>query len=141
MTYIHVILNSLYRRCDIGYRSDLYIKAKHEAFPQIVTALNTTEFSYDVREDDDYFYITLESYKWYNGYTAVDTINQLISDLGEDGLATMLRVGEEDGDVETYGASPDELDFYWHTNVELDGFDECATILTKLKQDYPEYFI
>ncbi len=125
----------------MGYRSNLYIKAKHEAFPQLLSALNAAKFSYNVYEDADYFYITLSDYKWYDNYTDVTTINQLISDLGEDELATMLRIGEEDGDIETYGASPDELDFYWHTTVELDGFDEHATTPTKLKEIYPEYFI
>lgn len=53
----------------------------------------------------------------------------------------MLRVGEEDGDIETYGTSPDDLDMYYCTKIELDGFDENATTVTKLKEVYPEYFI
>lgn len=125
----------------MGYRSDLYIKAKHEAFPQLITALQTCGFSYDIREDEEYFYITLEGYKWYSGYTVIDTINNLITELGVNNLATMLRVGEEDGDIETYGATPYDLDLHYHTTIVLDGFDELATAADKLKQDYPEYFI
>ena len=125
----------------MGYYSNLFIKGKHEAFPEMQQALKVFEDDAKFYEDDDYFYITLASYKWYPSYNDVQSVERVIKDLGSRGLVTMVREGKETGDIETYGADPCDLNLYYSTHIVLDGFDDDAQPLTKLKELYPEAFI
>ena len=125
----------------MGYYSNLYIKGKHEAFPEMQQALKVYGDDVKFYEDDDYFYITLDSYKWYPSYKDVQSVEQVIDDLGSRGLVTMIREGEEVGDIETYGANPYDLNLYYSTRIVLNGFDDDAQPPTKLKKLYPEAFI
>ena len=126
----------------MGYISDLYVKATNDVAPQIYQALIEVDLlnECDFQQDEDYFYVTLIGLKWYDSYDDVKRINTLIHTLGKENKATMIRVGEDSGDIETYGTDPDTLNLYYYTNVELDGF-LGDTGLPILRQSNPELFI
>ena len=129
----------------MGYRSDIYIKATNDIAPDLYLILQQADClsCADFSEDDNYTYVTMYDLKWYDSYDDVTLVNDFIrSQLN--GKATMIRVGEESGDVETYGSDPYDLDLYYHFNIELDGFADSASTsrgIPRLTASHPELFI
>lgn len=126
----------------MGYLSDIYIKSTNDVAPQIYQTLNESDLLSECQfeQDDDHFYVTMYSLKWYDTYSDVKRINTLISTLGKLDKATMVRVGEEIGDIETYGTDPYTLDLYYSFSVNFDGFSGDSG-LSRLRQSNPELFI
>lgn len=126
----------------MGYRSDLYIKGKLPAFPNLYHILHKHSLKPDsLCSDEEYFYLTLCSYKWYDGYEEVDEINRFIYSSSGSEACYMVRDGEDLGDIETYkSANYQDLGMRYSTQIVFEGFKETSET-SQLKQLFPEAFI
>lgn len=126
----------------MGYRSNLYIKATNDVAADVYLALQQADLlEYaDFMQDDKYFYVEMSDLKWYDSYDDVTIVNTCIQNLGKLNKACMIREGEESGDVEIYGAEPEELDMYISTYISIENFyaDEGCNLL---KSQHPELFL
>ena len=128
----------------MGYRSNLYFKCTNDALPELYTTLQQAELAnniQDMMQDSSYTTFTMFDLKWYDSYPDVQLVNTKLAELGEHDKATMIREGEESGDIETYGAEPHYLDLSYWTSLELDGFGNGDDALPILRNSHPELFI
>jgi len=108
----------------MGYRSELYVKMKKEFKPKFIFYLKINEIDYfeDKSDTNDNTYIQYYAcdLKWYNGYSTVDKFNSFLQDNSDS--ITMLRIGEEGGDVEEYGGNCYDFDLTYYVDVTIEGF-------------------
>ena len=99
----------------MGYRSDVYIKAKESMLFDIIKLLEDNELvdSFESKEiKDGYIYLSLPYMKWYYGYDDVANVNDFINQQND---VAMIRVGEN-GDTDEFG-NCSGMDMYTITNV------------------------
>ena len=96
----------------MGYRSEVAIKCKEKAFDMLIDTCKETGLMPDtVYKDCDDFLLYWDWIKWYNDYNDVAAIENTLDKLDElhdhdDDQETgygykFMRIGEDDGDVET----------------------------------------
>ena len=105
----------------MGYRSDVALgivfadAAKLKDFALKVMAFQPEEVrealeQYNASEDDAMIFAFLEQWKWYASYPSVQAHVALQDFAREHGAATAyIRVGEDDGDVETDFMEPSQV--------------------------------
>jgi len=125
--------SEIYIRVDVKHKNDLIIKLKESDLLDSIDSIDI---------DSSYVSVYFSGLKWYDGYSDVDNINKYIKSLPES-EGTLLRTGEEAGDIEEIGSSPWDLDLGYYTDVIVEGFDTSAGVfeLTKFKYNHPELFV
>jgi len=110
----------------MGYRSELYIKMHKEFQPEFkfFLTVNGADLSLDTFEEknpgeEEYAYYYASYLKWYSGYKEVDKFNTFILDNASH--IGMIRIGEDNSDVEEYG-EPWDLDLTYYTETIVEGF-------------------
>ena len=100
----------------MGYRSEIYIKAKVKHTQALQATLRKAELDdcFELTQDGTYVYAYADYLKWYDSYEEVQIVNSFINSLNDE--AALIAVGE-DGLVETHG-DPWELGMYTQTVVE-----------------------
>ena len=107
----------------MGYRSEVVIVARVGVIPEKLRRILIDEWRAEHAIKDKVEYFRLAHVKWYQGYQDVDDIENVILDYQDD--AGLVRVGEENGDVEVIG-SPYEFGVGYETKVSIrdEVFDE-----------------
>ena len=127
----------------MGYRSEIYIKAKLSFRPQVLSILQQAKLDEwaTVAEDDKYFYAYIDDIKWYEGYDHVDLVNQFIDNNFDD--ICLTGRGEDD-------MVHDRRGNYWGLNLDtyviVEGFDSTSNkkakdYKSKLQATSPEVFL
>ena len=128
----------------MGYRSTLFFKCTNDVLPELyatVVKADLQDSIYDFVQDDTYTCFTLSDLKWYDSYADVQLVNSKLAELGANNQATMIREGEEPGDIEIYGANPYALHLYYSMVLKFNGFGYGNDALPILQKSHPELFI
>jgi len=105
------------RRCDIGYRSEIYIKMDKQLVTEFEWILKVNYFEIqDEDEDSNYAKYYANELKWYSGYPEVEAINNFISN--NDQNAALLAISE-DSEIDTFG-SPYDVDLTYYKDVTVE---------------------
>ena len=108
----------------MGYHSDLYALVHGSDLIQFNAAIAEYELDECFVEQGEldeqgYSRFAAEWLKWYSGYSGVECINSIFASSKHSAL---LRVGEEDGDIECFSSMDDPYDHFQistHTTVEI----------------------
>ena len=105
----------------MGYRSEVYLRIA-EPLVEVVDDARKLDENLDKmlsegatlgKEKTDF---TWEYTKWYDTYPEVQAVENLLDMLQDDDYG-FIRVGEEEGDIESKG-HPSEYDMYINTSVD-----------------------
>jgi len=103
----------------MGYRSDIYVKAKASCLFELTEALEKADLKdyVELTVEDDIISMKISDVKWYTGYKDVDIMNKIFYKLADEGSLGLIRLGEGRGDVEEIG-NPWDFDMYTLTTIE-----------------------
>ena len=107
----------------MGYRSEVYLRFA-EPIVEVIDAARKLDDNLDKmlsegeaeRIDKVKTDFHWEDTKWYDTYPEVQAVESLLDMLQDDDYG-FIRLGEEEGDIETKG-HPSEYDMYTNTSVE-----------------------
>ena len=113
----------------MGYRSDVYIGLRKEAYIKHVILLDSfpkllRDLNNPAQMHNDIYYWSISHIKWYDSYKNVAEVTDFLNVLYEETSDTdkelygFIRIGEEDNDIESSGF-PWELDMQLQRYVEM----------------------
>jgi len=118
----------------MGYRSQVCIGISKEVLKDIPDSIMESFKDCDtINQNDKAVTFIWDDVKWYPSYKDVMAVDNMLANLTEDSEGEdqygFIRVGEDDGDIESRG-TPYEFGLQSCTSIEVDAGDEIS------KEDY-----